>query len=75
MKLLIVVISGGKYAVFSHKGPYTNLSDTYNAIFMEWLPDSGNELRNLPSFEIYLNRDPRRTKPENLKTEIYIPIK
>jgi AraC family transcriptional regulator len=25
-------------------------------------------------FEKYLNRDPRRTKPENLRTEIYVPI-
>ena len=25
-------------------------------------------------FEKYLNHDPRRTKPENLKTEIYIGI-
>ncbi|MEZ8051404.1 GyrI-like domain-containing protein [Vibrio sp. 1F169] len=40
------------------------------------LPDRGGfELRDQPCFEVYLNRDPRRTKPENLKTEIYIPIK
>lgn len=69
------IISGGKYAVFLHKGSYENLKDTYEAIFMEWLPNSDNTLRDVPCFEIYLNRDPRRTKPENLKTEIYLPIK
>jgi len=26
-------------------------------------------------FEKYLNRERRRTKPENLKTEIYVPIR
>jgi len=28
-----------------------------------------------PIFEKYYNRDPRRTKPENLRTEIHVPIK
>lgn len=68
-------ISGGKYAVFLHKGPYEKFSDTYNAIFMEWLPSSGEQLSDSPCFELYLNRDPRRTKPENLRTEIYVPLR
>lgn len=67
-------IKGGKYAVFLHKGPYENLAQTYQAIFTEWIPGNNHKLRELPPFEMYLNRDPRRTKPENLKTEIYIPI-
>lgn len=67
-------IKGGKYAVFLHKGPYSNLMNTYNAIFAEWLPNNNKRLRDLPVFEIYLNRDPSKTKPENLKTEIYVPI-
>lgn len=67
-------ISGGRCAVFLHKGPYDKLGETYNAIFSQWLPASGETLREAPCFEEYLNRDPRRTKPENLRTEIYIPI-
>lgn len=70
----IQTISGGKYAMFLHKGSYDKLGEIYNAIFSKWLPASGERLRDIPCFEIYLNRDPRRTKPENLKTEIYIPI-
>ncbi|MDR0230509.1 MAG: AraC family transcriptional regulator [Dysgonamonadaceae bacterium] len=66
-------ISGGKYAVFSYQGPYSNFGLVYDAIFAEWLPTSGYELRNLPIFEKYCN-DPSRTEPEKLKTEIYIPI-
>ena len=68
------VIQGGKYAVFLHKGPYKNLMDTYSAIFAQWVPENNYKLRELPVFEMYMNRDPRRTKPENLRTEIYIPI-
>lgn len=67
-------IAGGKYAVFMHKGAYENLSKTYGYIFDQWLPAQTYQLRDEPCFEKYLNRDPRRTKPENLRTEIYIPI-
>ncbi|MGF1724848.1 AraC family transcriptional regulator [Photobacterium nomapromontoriensis] len=68
------VIAGGKYAKFLHTGSYDNLQNTYSYIFNDWLPDSGYKLIDNPPFEHYLNKDPRRTKPENLKTEIYIPI-
>ncbi|WP_444997136.1 AraC family transcriptional regulator [Aliikangiella sp. IMCC44359] len=68
------VIEGGLYGVFLHKGSYQGLKETYQAIFLDWLPESGYQLRDLPPFEKYLNRDPRKTKPENLRTEIFIPI-
>ena len=68
-------IEAGRFAVFLHRGSYEHLPQTYDYIFAEWLPESGHQLRDVPSFEKYLNRDPRRTKPENLKTEIHIPIK
>jgi AraC family transcriptional regulator len=67
-------ISGGKYAVFLHKGEYSKLKDTYNDIFSSYIKRNDSSLRDVPVFEKYLNRDPRRTKPENLRTEIYIPI-
>lgn len=68
------VLAGGRYAVFLHKGTYENFSQTYDAIFKSWLPNSSYQLRDAPAWERYLNRDPRRTKPENLRTEIYIPL-
>ncbi len=67
-------IQAGRFAVFLHRGPHNDLSQSYDWIFSQWLPESDHELRDVPCFEMYLNRDPRRTKPENLKTEIYIPI-
>ncbi len=70
----IQTIAGGRYAMFLHRGAYERFEDTYRAIFSKWLPESGERLRDCPCFEVYLNRDPRRTKPENLKTEIYVPI-
>lgn len=70
----IQTLAGGRYAVFLHKGPYEKLKDTYRAIFSHWLPSSGEKLRDALCLEVYFNRDPRRTKPENLRTEIYIPL-
>lgn len=67
------VLDGGKCAVFLHKGAYENLKATYAQI-MDWVVSEGVALRDAPLFEKYLNRDPRRTKPENLRTEIYVPI-
>jgi len=67
-------IEGGKYIVFLHKGEYSKLENTYNDIFSSYIKTNDVQLRDLPIFERYLNKDPRRTKPENLKTEILIPI-
>jgi len=67
-------IEGGKHAMFLHKGAYENLKATYDEIG-DWIVQSGVEVREVPMFEKYLNRDPRRTKPENLKTEIYVSLK
>lgn len=66
-------LEGGKFAMFMHKGPYENFQQTYDAIFKHWLPSSGFEIRNAECFEKYLN-SPEKTKPQNLKTEIYIPV-
>ncbi len=67
-------ILGGLYAVFLHRGRLNNISKSLNYIYGIWLPQSGYALRDCPNFDLYLNRDPRRTNPENLKTNIYIPI-
>jgi len=72
-EILNKIIEGGKYAMFKHQGPYENLINTYEGVG-DWIVESGVELRDLPIIEKYLNRDPRRTKPQNLKTEIYVPI-
>ncbi len=67
-------IGGGEFAVFTHEGPYETLSDSYNSIYKEWYPNSGRELKDQPSMELYLN-DPESTDPEDLLTDIYIALK
>ncbi|MFH0866072.1 MAG: AraC family transcriptional regulator [Bacteroidota bacterium] len=70
----VKTLAGGKYAVFRHNGPYEKFSETYNYIFSNWIAKSKAELRNVPCLEIYLN-SPGKIKPENLKTDIYVPLK
>jgi AraC family transcriptional regulator len=70
----IRTIKGGNYAVFLHMGAYEKLIDTYNSIFGPWLGKNNIELRDVPCFEQYMN-SPEETAPENLLTEIYIPVK
>lgn len=67
------VIPGGHYAVATHRGPLETLEATYRQLFREWVPSSGRELSSAPCFEIYRN-DPSTTRPDDLVTEIYIPL-
>jgi AraC family transcriptional regulator len=70
----VQTIPGGDYAVTMHYGPYQNLSKTYARVFGQWLPRSGREMGDGPSLELYQN-DPNSTAPEDLVTEIQVPLK
>jgi len=66
-------IGGGEYAVAGHRGPYSGLGETYVKLCGQWLAAAGREPRSAPAFEIYCN-SPRDTRPEDLFTEIYVPL-
>ena len=66
-------IRGGEYAVTTHKGPYGKLAETYSRLFGEWASQSGRVLSSGPCLEFYRN-DPGRTPPEELITDIYVPL-
>ena len=66
-------IPTGRYASFIYKGSYEYLQAVYDTIYAKKLQEMGCTLRDEPSYERYLN-DPRNTKPENLLTEICIPV-
>jgi len=66
-------IKGGRFARFLYQGVYNNLDAVYDTIYLQLLPENNLKLRDYHCFEKYLNH-PDKTKPEKLKTEIYIPI-
>ncbi|MBS0453027.1 MAG: AraC family transcriptional regulator [Proteobacteria bacterium] len=63
----------GRYAVFTHAGPYDGLHNLWKSIYRHWVPATGFRLRDVPGFDLYLN-DPRETPPEQLRTELYLPV-
>lgn len=67
-------IAGGEYATAVHRGPYDRLGTTYTRLYGEWLPSSCREVRDDPPIEFYLT-DARTTPPEDMRTEICIPLK
>jgi AraC family transcriptional regulator len=64
----------GEYAIARFKGPYTRLDEAYQWLFSTWLPTSGREPAEKPILEFYRN-SPRDTRPDDLVTDIAIPLK
>lgn len=71
---------GGRYAVFQHVGPYDTLATVYYKAYGEWLPRSGETLREEPALCWYVNH-PRRPYAEVsnaerqiLLTKLYLPL-
>ena len=67
-------IPGGEYAVVTHRGPYEELNRTWKGLMGGWFPKSGREPGTGPCFEVYRN-SPQTAKPEDLLTDIYVPLK
>ncbi|SMX45353.1 AraC family transcriptional regulator [Actibacterium lipolyticum] len=64
----------GRAAVINFKGPYAGLKAAYEYLYGQWLPRSGEEPADAPSYEIYLN-SPMDTAPDDLLTDIYVPLR
>ncbi len=69
-----ITLAAGRHAVLTYKGPYAGLPAAYDQLFGVWLPESGQEPADAPSFEVYLN-SPMEVPPEDLLTELHLPLK
>lgn len=65
--------NGGEYSCVLVKGLHGFLPSAWRHLF-EWLPLNGREPDNSMGFEAYYN-DPIHTPPEELFTEIFLPLK
>ena len=68
------VIPGGRCAVVRHLGSHDRIGESAYYIYREWLPASGEELRDFPLFFHYLNLSPE-TPEHELITDIHLPLK
>jgi AraC family transcriptional regulator len=69
-ELQTLVLEGGLYAIFNHKGTSTEIFDY---LYTDWIPSSIYQLDDRPHFEVlgkkYKNGD------ENSEEQIWIPLK
>ena len=68
------VIPGGRCALLRHIGSSDNIADSARYLHAEWLPTSGEELRDFPYFFHRVNLFPDVPEHE-LITDIYLPLK
>lgn len=68
-----LVIQGGRCAVVRHSGSTDHIGETIYPIYRDWLPASGEELRDHPLFFHYLSVYPE-TAQDDWQTDIYIPL-
>ena len=66
-------IPAGRYAKSTHRGPYDRLGDAWAQLMGVWIPQHGERITGGVSFEVYRN-NPMTAKPEDLVTEIYVPL-
>lgn len=70
-EIKVYELPGGKMARAVHRGPYETSETTYLKLF-SWLEEKELCITG-PIREIYPN-DPRTVKPENILTEILVPV-
>ena len=68
------VIPGGRCAVLRHFGSHDRIGESAFYLYREWLPASGEGLRDFPLFFQYLNLIPE-TPEHELVTDIHLPLK
>ena len=66
-------LPAGRYARTTHQGPYATLGDTWSRLMGEWLPKSGERVGEGSSYEVYRN-NPSNASPDDLRTDLYLPI-
>jgi AraC family transcriptional regulator len=68
------IIPGGRCAVARHLGSHDRIGECAYYLYREWLPRSGEELRDFPLFFHYLNLMPQ-TPEHELVTDVFLPLK
>jgi len=68
-----IVIPGGRYVVVRHAGSPDHIGETIYPIYRDWLPASGEELRDQPLFFNYLSAYPE-TPQDQWQTDVYVPL-
>ncbi|MBS1718570.1 MAG: GyrI-like domain-containing protein [Armatimonadetes bacterium] len=66
-------VAGGAYATTKCVGPYENLAAAWTELTKQIEGPMGRKISENPAFEVYVN-DPSDTAPDQLITELYMPV-
>lgn len=66
-------IPAGRCAVVRHFGSHDRIAESIYPLYREWLPNSGESLRDFPLYFHYLNLMPE-TPEHELEADIYLPL-
>jgi len=69
-----MTIQGGKYAVGHFELSGGEYEAAWSALYGTWLPESGYQPDDRPTFEMYLN-DPKEHPEHKAVVDIYMPVK
>ena len=72
--IVVKTIPGGRCAVLRHIGSDDNLRDTVIYLYSEWLPQSGEELRDFPLYFQRVSLFPDVPEHEAV-TDVFLPLK
>lgn len=67
-------IPGGRCALMRHTGSWDKIGESVRFLYVDWLPDSNEELRDFPCFFQFITLFPDVPEHE-LITDIYLPLK
>ena len=62
-----------RYAIFKHREHVSTISGTFAAIWTRWLPESGHEVEDAPTLEVYGPEFDGRSGHGGL--EVWMPLK
>ena len=65
-------IPAGRYARATHRGHYAGLSDSWDKLMGQWLPNSDYRVVGRSSHEVYRVAD--HSQPDRLETDLYVAV-
>lgn len=69
-----LTLGGGRYARVSHRGSYQDLEALTDRLLAQWLPASGEAVRDAPIHIHYLD-DPEQVAEAALRSAVYLPLR
>jgi len=72
--IITKLIPGGRCAVVRHVGSHDRIGESVYYLYRQWLPESGEELRDFPVYFHYLTLGFEQPEFEQ-QTDVYLPLK